>query len=107
MILKTRVKQLEIYTDNLNTKIDFVNQHSADKTEFEKLKEKVEKQEIIIKNLIELCQPILLEKMADIVGGIACGIEKEIRSIAKNSAKKATTANKQVKTTKKGVKRNV
>ena len=99
-MLKTRVKQLETYTDNLNTKIDFVNQHSADKTECEKIKEKIEKQEIVIKNLIELCQPILLEKMADIVGGIACGIEKEIRSISKNSAKKENKKTNTKKTSK-------
>lgn len=108
MRLKERVKQLETFVKNLDTKIDFVRNHTADSTEFSKLETKVEKNENAIKAIIELCQPIIIERLSGLVGEIATGLESELKNIAVKRTKKSKTESKPTtKTTKKGVKKNV
>ena len=90
-----KIEHLENYIKN----VDF---------EQEKMSERVEKNENAIKAMIDLCQPIIIERLSGLVGEIANGLESELKNIAVKRTKKSKTESKPTtKTTKKGVKKNV
>lgn len=89
-----RIVQLEDCVNTLQETVILQSKKILDLTE------RVDKNHNSIKALIELCEPIIIERLSGLVGEIANGLEQELkRSVTKS--KKQTKQNKEVKTNKK------
>ena len=118
MRLKNRVEELEKSLERLRDLNLMQNEHYDYDMEFfdkeiESLNKKIEKQEETIKDLMELCEPLLEERLAKSLGKVNDILESALKDLfssepaskckksAKSSAKKCKKCVESVKTTKK------
>ena len=111
MRLKTRVEELEVENKSLWRAITNYESHYSEL--FKKMQKEIKQQEKTIKCLMELCEPLLEERLAKSLGKVNDILESALKDLfgsepakkckksAKSSAEKYKKCGESVKTTKK------